>query len=200
MLIELKEKSINLPETVLDLPLGRYLQIMKSIVNIPENQEEYFQTANGTLHLIDLVEYFIGESPDDIPIGELPEITNKIIELCNKVGVPEHKDYLIIDGAKYKTRNINELNDITTGEYITLQVYKEKFNNDFYQFAPYVLAVLVRPAQEVRNEETGELTLQMEPFNKRDLDNLEWRAKLFAEKVPAKDLLFVINFFLNGRE
>lgn len=201
MNVELGERVMEIPESKLDLPLGKYLELAKLIESIPkENVEEYFQTTEGILTYLDIVEIFIGESADDLTLEDLNKVGSKVVDLIllNEVDdLPSNK--LVIGGVTYMTRNISQLSDIGTGEYISLKTYQERFNNNLYEYAPYALAILVRPAVEERDNETGEIKFKMDKFNKNDIENLEWRANEF-KKVPAKLLLPVLNFFLNGKD
>lgn len=201
MILELENKKIEIPERMLDLPLGRYLEVSKIISSIPkEETAKYFESVEGSIKLLDLITAFIGEEADDILVTDLEEVTKKIVDLITDDEEPKHKSHFEVNGAKYMTRSLENLNDITTGEYISIKVYQEKFKDDYFKYVPHLLAILVRPAVEVLDEETGEMRLTMEKFNKKDIDNLEWRAKMFSEKVSARDLIFVLIFFLSTKK
>lgn len=201
MIIEINEGRVSLPESKMDLPLGKYLQLARIIDNLPKDGvEEYFSSVDGMITYLDIVELFIGESADDFSLEDLDKVGTKVVELILKEESNElSTDILVIGDTKYLARNISQLNDISTGEYISLKTYQERFNNDLYEYAAYALAILVRPAVEVKDNETGQIKFNMEKFNKTDIENLEWRANEF-KKVPARSLLPVLNFFLNGKE
>ena len=197
MILELENKTIELPEKMLDLPLGRFLEVSRIVDSIPKDgASDFFKSVDGSLKLLDLITAFIGEDADDILIDDLDEVTQKIVDLITDTEEAQYKSHFEINGIKYMTRDLEKLNEITTGEYISIKVYQEKFGDEYFKYAPYLLAILVRPAVEILDEETGEMRLTMEKFNKKDIDNLEWRAKMFNEKVSARDLIFVLIFFL----
>ena len=108
-------------------------------------------------------------------------------------------DRLEVDGIIYKLRNINELDSISTGESISIEVIKKKYANDYIGMATHLLAIIIRPAMLMTNNETGDTYLQMDLFNKNDIMNLEYRADLFRD-IKAGYLVPVLNFFLNGRK
>lgn len=196
MELEFTTNKIELPNSLGDMTLNKYFDVMRVIETIPRDTtvDDYFLTLEGQLKYFELIEAFCG-NVDDLLISEMTTLGDKVIELLNNFNIPTtNNNRFEVDGIVYSTGDMMEL---TTGEYISLKVYQERFADDIYKYAPYILAILCRPATKYIDEETGEERWSIEKFNKKDITNLEWRANLFLNNVPAKDIIPALNFFLN---
>lgn len=198
MELEYREIKVNLPEDISDLPLKNYFDIMKVLETMPsEGVDEWFLTPAGQLKFFEIVEAFVGDI-DELLISEINDLGVKITELITKFEVPTaNGGWFEADGVIYSTGQLDELSG---GEYISIKVYQEKFGNDVYSYAPFILAILCRPAKITIDDETGKEVIEVEKFNKKDIRNLEWRANLFLNEVPAKHLIPAFNFFLNMKK
>lgn len=199
----LEQIEIKLPESILDLPLSRYLEVVKITEKLtkmePEKVSEYFSSIEGSIDILDLISLIIGEDADGIPVKYIEEITEKVIDLIMQDGLPQWQPTFEINNILYATRNINNLNEVDAGEMISIKTYQSNMNNDFYQYAPYVAAILIRPTQEVVDEETGEKRIEIQPFSRKDIQNLEWRAELF-KNTETRLILPTLTFFLTGKK
>ena len=188
--------KIKLPETLNDLTLSQYINFVKVAETIKDDG-----SIESTLNTYKLIEILCGVSEEEIDSLTLPEMAEltaaaKIL-IDEFTGFSQENKAFEIDGTLYCARKMEELDN---GEYISLNILKEQHGGDLYTLFPKLLAILIRPGQEVKDEETGETYYQIEKFNRRDMANLEWRANLFLEKAKASDVIPVINFFLNMKE
>ena len=124
----------------------------------------------------------------------------KIGTVLNENTEFEPSDHFTIGETTYSTRKITDMNDLTTGEYVSIKTLQEKFKEDSTEFLAYLMAILVRPAKMMKDDETGEERWVQEKFGQKDIDNLEYRVKLFKEKAYAKDLYPVCLFFSNMKK
>lgn len=188
--------NIKLPESLGDLTLENYFNIMRIIERLPKDMEDnYFATIEGQLVFFDLVEAICGEEINDLLLSELESLSENITTLINGFSITENTgSWFECEGVVYATSNLSEL---TAGEYISTKIYQEKLGDDMYKYAPYLLAIVCRPATLIKDNETGIESWVVEKFDKKDINNLEWRANQFLKKVKAKDLMPSLNFFLN---
>lgn len=188
--------NIKLPESLGDLTLENYFNIMRIIEKLPKDMEDnYFATIEGQLVFFDLVEAICGEEINDLLLSELESLSENITSLINGFSITEKSGgWFECEGVVYATSNLSEL---TAGEYISTKIYQEKLGDDMYKYAPYLLAIVCRPATLIKDNETGIESWVVEKFDKKDINNLEWRANQFLKKVKAKDLMPSLNFFLN---
>ena len=137
---------------------------------------------------------------DDFTLTEVSELSNHLIKILNEDMSSEESDHFTIGDITYATRKIKDMNDLTTGEYVSIKTLQERMKNDPTEFLAYLVAILVRPAKLIKDEETGEERWVQERFGQKDIDNLEYRVNLFKEKAYAKDLYPVCLFFSNMKK
>ena len=189
--ITIANKTFNLPEQWSDIKLKTYLK--------------YINLANSDVELdkFKLIEVLCGVEPDyldDLTMDQFNQLSSQLAELTIKfpeISTVQSKPYFTIDGINYVTRKINTMNDLTLGEYVSIDIVRKNHIDDFI---PYILAIIIRPGQLIIDEETKEERWEIEPFNKKDIKNLDYRANLFKEKVSTDDLIPTLNFFLNMKE
>ena len=127
----------------------------------------------------------------DIPINELKDLLSELTFLSEIPKLNENKT-ILIDGNLY---GCIDLNRMTTGEYISIKTLMGS-EKTVLNGLPKLLAIILRPAEEFVDPETGEKKLKVEKFY---VDNLTWRAEKFKE-LKVVDVLHWISFFLTGRE
>ena len=189
--IILNNRVFNLPNDIGELPLKSFFEVMRVLENMPKDD------TIDDLKFIEILEVFVGDI-DDVLVSDLDVLGEEVSKLITKFEMPTQVEtHFECEGRTYLTRNVNGMSELSTGEYISIKVYQDKFNNDLFSYAPYVLAILCRPCMKIYDGETNEEKWVQEPFNKKDIDNLEWRADFFLNRVPAKNIWPVLNFFLN---
>lgn len=202
MELELSDRKIEVPETLLDLPLKKYLDVAKIIDKMPKTEAEtgkFLSTIEGELLYFDLIEAII-DGYDTILIEDIEKVNEYIAKIISNSSFPtEVKRVIEIDGTKYITRDLSGMNSLETGEYISIKVYQERFAHDYYKYAQYVLAILIRPGTEEFDAERNETIYTQGRFDKKDIANLEFRAERFLN-ARAGDLIPVLNFFLNTKK
>lgn len=127
----------------------------------------------------------------DIPINELKDLLGELLFLSDTPKLNENKT-ILIDGKLY---GCVDLNKMTTGEYISIKTLMGS-EKTVLNGLPKLLSIIIRPAEEVIDSETGEKKLKIEKFS---VDNLTWRAEKLKE-LKVVDVLHWISFFLTGRE
>jgi len=127
----------------------------------------------------------------DIPINELKDLLGELLFLSDTPKLNENKT-ILIDGKLYGCADLNKM---TTGEYISIKTLMGS-EKTVLNGLPKLLSIIIRPAEEVIDSETGEKKLKIEKFS---VDNLTWRAEKFKE-LKVVDVLHWISFFLTGRE
>ena len=127
----------------------------------------------------------------DIPINELKDLLSELTFLSEIPKLNENKT-ILIDGNLY---GCIDLNRMTTGEYISIKTLMGS-EKTVLNGLPKLLAIILRPAEEFVDPETGEKKLKVEKFY---VDNLTWRAERFKE-LKVVDVLHWVSFFLTGRE
>ena len=156
-----------------------------------------FQDSNKDREIDDLYMIEVFEMPSDcdrvldIPINELKDLLGELLFLSDTPKLNENKT-ILIDGKLY---GCVDLNKMTTGEYISIKTLMGS-EKTVLNGLPKLLSIIIRPAEEVIDSETGEKKLKIEKFS---VDNLTWRAEKLKE-LKVVDVLHWISFFLTGRE
>ena len=126
----------------------------------------------------------------DIPINELRDLLSELTFLSELPKLNDNKT-ILIDGNLY---GCIDLNKMTTGEYISIKTLMGS-EKTVLNGLPKLLAIILRPAEEIVDPETGEKKLKVEKFS---VDNLTWRAEKFKE-LKVVDVLHWVSFFLTGK-
>jgi len=172
----------EMPENYQEMTLETFIRISK----IQESGTEFvFQEY----YLIKLLEAIVGAEPgdlDDMTIEEMANLSNKLTFLSEEPTLKKVDKIIIGDLIYAFPENFNK---ITAGEMISIKTLNEgKSTGDSIL---NLLAIILRPAKEVIDEETGKVRLVR---NKFDAQNLEHRKSLF-KKLPVLDCLWSVNFF-----
>lgn len=185
--------EIKIPKTIAELTLKQYLEFTKTAEKITDDG-----SLDSILLTYKLVEIVSGATEEDIDELTIPEVNQLALDVKSIIEgfdgfKPEYKSFNI-DGVDYASKDINNLDN---GEYISLNILKEQYKNDSFAMFPKLLAILVRPAKLEYDFETKQEKWVIEKFNRRDVENLDWRADLFYNKAKAGDVIPIINFFLS---
>ena len=190
---KLKNRTINLCSWN-DITLKQYIEYSKVVIDLSKatNTLEKFVKTNK---LVEILCNLTEEEVDEIVINDMNLITEDIMDMISNMNYSDFTNHFNIDGIEYATKDTNELNN---AEYISLNMIREQYIDSFDSF-PRLLAVLIRPAKKLYDEETKQDKWVVEKFNKNDIDNLEFRANLFINKALAKDVAPPLSFFLNSK-
>jgi hypothetical protein len=183
---KLNEKDYKMPSAWTDLTLKHYVDL----AILEENKTQYLL---GELYLLKVIEVLCGAEG-----GELDDLTiDMVTELSKEVG------FLQEEPKWSNTKNIKigdidyafpvDLNKLTMGEYISIKTLQENTPSQA-EAIPLILAVILRPAKLVKDEESGKESWIQDKF---DANNIEYRKELFL-KQPVFELIGPISFFLNG--
>jgi len=146
------------------------------------------------LYLLKIIEALCCAEPnelDDLTLDLVGELSNEVGYLNNEPKWSSSSRHLLINDVDYAFPE--DLNKLTMGEYISIKMLQEQQNTQA-ELIPYLLAVILRPAKKVINEETKKENWICEKFN---TENLEWRKELFLTQ-PVFNLMGPVSFFLNG--
>lgn len=196
----IEEAKSKLPKNINEISFGLYLEFSK--IQQQMDQEDPACLENQLL-FYRIIEMFLGVEEgdiDDFTLTEVSELSNHLIKILSEDMSSEESDHFTIGDITYATRKIKDMNDLTTGEYVSIKTLQERMKNDPTEFLAYLVAILVRPAKLIKDEETGEERWVQERFGQKDIDNLEYRVNLFKEKAYAKDLYPVCLFFSNMKK
>lgn len=198
--MKIEDAKLKLPKSINEVPFGLYLDFTR--LQQKMDQEDPACLENQLI-FYEVIELFLGMEPgglDDFTLTEVSELSNHLIKILSEDMSSEESDHFTIGDITYATRKIKDMNDLTTGEYVSIKTLQERMKNDPTEFLAYLVAILVRPAKLIKDEETGEERWVQERFGQKDIDNLEYRVNLFKEKAYAKDLYPVCLFFSNMKK
>lgn len=99
---------------------------------------------------------------------------------------------LDINNKKIKYAFIKD-SKLNTGERLTSEVILQQYKTLEEQF-PYILAIILRPAKEIPNEETGKIEYEIEPISS-DFGKIEDRAEMFMDKIMMGEVYGRLVFF-----
>ena len=187
------DMEMTIPKSLGDLTLKQYLEFTKTAEQIKDDGS--VESTLLTYKLIEIVTGASEEAIDALKIDDINILSNELKTIIDGfTGFEGESKSFNIDGIDYASTDIDNLDN---GEYISLNILKEKYENDYFSMFPMLLAVLVRPAKLEIDQETKKEKWIVERFNRRDMDNLEWRSDLFLHRAKAGDVIPIINFFLN---
>jgi hypothetical protein len=184
----LNGKEFNLPTDWNEITLGTYLKLAE----IEKNLE--YKYAFNELYVMRVLEIITGSESgdlDELTIQALNELSEKIVFLNAE---PKYKvvQHIKIDDIDYAFPE--DLSQIKAGEYISIKTLQET-HKDPSEFYLQLLSILLRPAKQIKNLETGKEKWVQEKF---DAQNLQHRRELY-KKLPITKVLGTINFFLSGK-
>lgn len=187
-IIEFEDKVYNIPECWDDVTLKIYIRLAK----LEEIKNTY---TIDELYLIKVIECLCDVEDgdlDDLTIDILNEISKYIIFVQDEQK-PSNAKIIKIGDTIYSFPS--DLNKLTIGEYVSIKTLQENSKSQA-EIIPDILSIILRPADEVKDSETGVISYKQKRF---DALNMEYRKELFMD-IPVMDLIGPINFFLNGNK
>lgn len=184
-IIQIGERTFELPECWDDLKLKHYINLVK----LEESKKDFLISELYMLRLIEVLCDSEEGGMDDLPLDELEPIAETLL-FTQKSSPDFSKDKSFeIDGVLYSAPT--DFTKLSMGEFISIKTYQQGAQS-VWDAAPWILAVLWRPTKKVFDEERKEEILQREPFK---VENLEWRKNLLMN-TPATAILGALLFFL----
>lgn len=178
------DNEYKVPNSWEDMTLGNYIDFF----NFQDSKKD---KEVDDLYMIEVFEILSKcDEVLDVPINELRDLLSELSFLSELPKLNENKT-ILIDGNLY---GCIDLNKMTTGEYISIKTLMGS-EKTVLNGLPKLLAIILRPAEEFVDPETGEKKLKVEKFS---VDNLTWRAEKFKE-LKVVDVLHWISFFLTGK-
>lgn len=186
--IEINEKKYNLPESWEEITLGKFMSYYIMEKNKESDKLEYF---------ISLLALLMECPKDEVEGLYLSDIKSLVNELEWLSIMPEQKEkrlfeivndngevvkYVMRDSAKLKAK------EQITAEYI---LKDEKDNTLSF---PILLAILLRPATEYKNMETGEIEYRPNELDE-DMDVIINRSEIFKKKLNISEIYGPLVFF-----
>jgi hypothetical protein len=167
------DKQIMIPTSWGDVTLGEFIKLSKLDIVDFDSPMDYYINMLGVLGNQDIEEIK--------KFFKLTDLTNIISEMNFITEAPKELDNkeVTIDGQIFKL--IPNLNNITVGEYVSIESLIERDKLDSVSSIPAILSVILRP--------------EGEEFNS---DIVEDRMKLFKEKLSIEDVLGMSLFFSLG--
>jgi hypothetical protein len=172
-----------------DMTVRQWIEFYK--LNERKNKESMVEDY----YLLSILEILCSVFPGELDDMSLNQYQDYLKELEFMLENPKLKEVgPVLVGEKLYSFKEN-LSELTTGEYITIKTLQGRYENNL-DGLPFILSVIFRPATEVKDEETGEISYVQEKF---DTKNLDWRADIIYNNVKALDVMKGINFFFSGK-
>lgn len=141
----------------------------------------------------------------DIPLDDIQILNEKmqffyddIIAIRNEVREDiNFKHHLVLDGKDFCYRSVKGLNDMTAGEYASIDLIRMDWNDSIKELYPRLLAILVRPAKKVIDKVTGQEIWKQQSFN-ADPEILNDRIQFMKDHIDYRTAEKCIGFFLSG--
>lgn len=185
--ITLQNQEIDVRDNWKDLTTGEYIKLMELYAESKEMIPEIF--------LVKFISILTGKDDDFINSLYEEELT-EFLEIINGFKLDEFIDEdqksFILDGKLY---SYVIPKDLTLGEKISIKLLEKNTSSQYEQWLN-ILTILVRPAEEVRNE-FGEIEYKIEPF-KGDIDILNRRKELLKQ-IPGVNSMYIVKAFTDGR-
>lgn len=182
---EFEGKTYNLCNSWEDMTLQRY-------INFFLYQDSKKEGIMDELYLMEIIEILSDcDVLMEVPMETLKSLISEINFLSTTPKLTKG-DVIHIDAQLYKCVNLNEL---TAGEYISIKMLMGD-EKTVLQGLPKLLSIIVRPAEEFIDKETGKKRYKIEKFA---VDNLDWRAEKFLS-LRIVDVLHWTTFFLTGKK
>jgi len=175
----------EMPENYEEMTLNTFIRISK----IQESGTEFVFQEYYLIKLLEAIVGAEGGDLDDMTIEEMTDLSKRLTFLSEEPA-PKKVDKIYIGDIMYCFPE--NFNKITAGEMISIKTMND--GKDTGDSILNLLAIILRPAKEVIDEETGKIKYVR---NKFDAQNLEYRKKLFG-KLPVLDCLWSVNFFFTS--
>jgi len=193
--IQLNNRTVSIPDSWDEIKLDKYLKFDAKIAEVKGDNP--YQARLITFELIQIIADLTEEELDELTPEETNLLATPIKVLSDKRANPlsnEVKKTFEINGNVYMAIDPKSM---TNAEVITADMLQEQYGNSVMELIPRLLAILIRPQEREYNEEKKEWEEFPRKFNKKDYEDLEWRANLFLNEANALDVLPIVNFFLN---
>ncbi len=167
------DKEILIPTSWEDVTLGEFIELSKLDMADFESPVDYYiqmLTLLGNQDIEDIKEF--------LKLTDLTAIISEMVFINEAPKELDNKE-VTIDGQVYKL--IPNLNNITLGEYVSIESLIERDKLNSISSIPAILSVILRP--------------EGEEFNS---DIVEDRMRLFKEKLSIEDVLGMSLFFSLG--
>lgn len=186
-IVRLQNEDVNVKDSWNDLTTQEYIDLMELYSESKDMVAELF--------LVKFISILTGKSVDFISslyeeeLLEFPDIITsfKLDEFADS----EEKSFTL-EGKLY---SYNLPNQLTLGEKISIKLLEKNSKSQYEQWLN-LLAVLVRPAIEKKNE-FGESIFELEPFV-GDINILNKRKELFKQ-IPGVSSMYIVKAFTDGR-
>ena len=166
-------KEILIPTSWQDVTLGEYIELSKLDINSYDSPVEYYihmLRVFGNTDIENIFEYIKAVDLNSI-VGQMSFMNTPPKQLDNKA--------VEVNGVDYHLTS--NLNDLTVGEYVSIEQLIESGKLDSIEAIPVILSVILRPLNE--------------DF---DSDLVNERIKLFTDELSIEDVLGMSIFFSIG--
>ena len=166
-------KEILIPTSWQDVTLGEYIELSKLDINSYKSPVEYYihmLRVFGNTDIENIFEYIKAVDLNSI-VGQMSFMNEQPKQLDNKT--------VVVNGVDYHLTS--NLNDLTVGEYVSIEQLIESGKLDSIEAIPVILSVILRPLDE--------------DF---DSDKCAERIKLFTKELSIEDVLGMSIFFSIG--
>lgn len=167
------KNGIKIPSSWDEVSIGEFIELSKLDIKSFENDVEYYihmLRIFGNDNLQDIFEY--------VKVSDIEKINNSLTFLQQ----PPTKDgnmKVELNGKTFKM--IENMNEITIGEYVSIETLIEKYEANNITAIPIILSVLLRPVGE-----------------EFDSNLCESRIELFKDELSIQEVVSMSDFFLNG--
>ena len=170
--IEIEDKVFNFPENWDEVSLEKLMKLNTA------QKSKWSSDIKMSSKIINI----LSDIPTDIILDLSLEDFTQLVNLITWIDkLPTKKvDHIMIDDMKYIPV---DLTNITTGEFISLEVFNKENSDDNLHF---ISAILIRP----------EVNGSIEKL--KDMIDIQQRAVLFKEKLMVGDLWPIVDGFFNG--
>lgn len=170
--IEIEDKVFNFPENWDEVSLEKLMKLNTA------QKSKWSSDIEMSSNIINI----LSDIPTDIVLDLSLEDFTQLADLITWIDkLPTKKvDHIMIDGVKYIPV---DLTNITTGEFISLEVFNKENADDNLHF---ISAILIRPEVNGRIEKL------------KDMIDIQQRAVLFKEKLMVGDLWPIVDGFFYG--
>lgn len=184
--VKVQDKELEVIDKWDEFDVEKYIQIVKLYAQLEELGNELF--------LVKFIVILTGEAEDWV-LSLYDEDLLVFTDLIESFKLDEFRKKeqrkFELNGNTYA---INSMNRLTLGEKISIKLL-EKEAKDEYETWINLLSILIRPAEEVKNE-FGEVEYKVEKFV-GDIATIKKRKEL-VKKIPATSGMWILESFMPG--
>lgn len=188
MIVEINNKQYNLPESWNEVKLGTFM----SWYELTQSQ-----TSDSLDYNILVLSLLMGISKEEVEDFYIQDIKDIMEELSFLNTLPDtiQKSLFIVTNdnnevVKYVSKDNHKLK---VKEQLTIE-HLLKDQNDNTKVFPEILAILIRPAIECINKETGDVEYKQHELDE-DMESITRRANIFKDKLFIGEVYGTIIFF-----